>query len=384
MEKAMPLSIRVPGFSHIGGKHCETTALRKALAHNGINLSEEMLFGLGGGTGFIYWNSKQMPFPFIGGRNGKFPDFIQNICKSVGAQVEVMETSSANKGARNLIEVLERGQPCVVYGDIHFLPYFATEGHFGGHAFVIYGIEGDRALVSDRGRLPISVSLSDLEQARSSHFAPFAPKNRILKLSFPGKPRDIKDGIVSAMHCCYEAMIYPPLKSFGLSGLAKLADTVMEWPRRFHGIHLYDCFVGTFINIETGGTGGGAFRFMYANFLREAGQILKWPDILKAADLFENVGRAWNGISEGFLPDSFPELAAARRLLLENNRIFEEDDLSDLSAMHSINSQLRDLRQEVDSQANKLPSILSAVKAKIQNCYEAESKALESLSLCLP
>ena len=33
----------------------------------GIELSEPMLFGLGEGLGFIFWNMKSMNFPFIGG-----------------------------------------------------------------------------------------------------------------------------------------------------------------------------------------------------------------------------------------------------------------------------------------------------------------------------
>ncbi|MEU9986855.1 BtrH N-terminal domain-containing protein [Streptomyces sp. NPDC048045] len=51
-----------------GMQHCETTALGVLLRHEGLDLSEPMLFGLGSGLSFIYWDSKGMGFPFLGGR----------------------------------------------------------------------------------------------------------------------------------------------------------------------------------------------------------------------------------------------------------------------------------------------------------------------------
>lgn len=36
-----------------GGQHCETTALGVLLRHQGLDLSEPMLFGLGSGLSFL-------------------------------------------------------------------------------------------------------------------------------------------------------------------------------------------------------------------------------------------------------------------------------------------------------------------------------------------
>ena len=49
--------------------HCETTALGVLLGHLGIDLSEPMLFGLGEGLSFVYWDAKYLDFPFLGGRS---------------------------------------------------------------------------------------------------------------------------------------------------------------------------------------------------------------------------------------------------------------------------------------------------------------------------
>lgn len=62
--------LMVGGYTHHPGHHCESTAARNVFVHAGIDLSEEMLFGLGEGLGFIYWFMKgkkvAMPFPFVG------------------------------------------------------------------------------------------------------------------------------------------------------------------------------------------------------------------------------------------------------------------------------------------------------------------------------
>ncbi|MGI8462471.1 MAG: BtrH N-terminal domain-containing protein, partial [Solirubrobacterales bacterium] len=44
----------VPGYRHVPGNHCGSTALRNLLAFHGAELSEEMAFGLGAGACFYY------------------------------------------------------------------------------------------------------------------------------------------------------------------------------------------------------------------------------------------------------------------------------------------------------------------------------------------
>lgn len=51
----MPERLMLEGFELFVGKHCESTALKRVLDYHGLSLSEEMLFGLSGGVGFIYW-----------------------------------------------------------------------------------------------------------------------------------------------------------------------------------------------------------------------------------------------------------------------------------------------------------------------------------------
>ena len=77
----MAEKIIIEGLPQFIGKHCETSSLKKVLDYHRLSLSEEMLFGLGGGAGFIYWYMKLMLSPFIGTRYGKVADFLTGICQ---------------------------------------------------------------------------------------------------------------------------------------------------------------------------------------------------------------------------------------------------------------------------------------------------------------
>ena len=139
------------GFNPFVGKHCETTALKRVLDYHGLSLSEEMLLGLGGGAGFIYWYMKMMPSPFVGTRYGKGTDFPMNIFRRIGGGVTIIETSSPKKGYEELKALLRGGEPAVVYGDMVYLPYLALPevAHFGGHVIVVFGLDEGRDEVGE-------------------------------------------------------------------------------------------------------------------------------------------------------------------------------------------------------------------------------------------
>ena len=93
----------IENFSPFTGKHCETTATGSLLKQIGIELSEPMLFGIGEGLGFIFWNMKTMDLPFIGGRIK--PDVLtENICRNLDLRLEVSETSSVKKAWEKYVD----------------------------------------------------------------------------------------------------------------------------------------------------------------------------------------------------------------------------------------------------------------------------------------
>ena len=376
----------IEGFKQFGGKHCLTAALKNILDYHGLHLSEEMLFGLGGGVGFIYWYMKLMPGPFIGTRYGKGTDPLIDTCRRMGAKVTIVQTTSPKKGHEELKKLLGEGEPAFVFVDMAYLPYMAIpeKAHFGGHAVVVFGLDEEEATVyiSDRGKKPVTVSIEDLKRARSSKFPPFPPKNKLLKIKYPSKIENLEKGIRESIGECCTNMLRPPVKNIGLAGIQKWAHIVLKWPQQFKGLDLFGCLFNVFVYIEIGGTGGSAFRTMYAQFLREASSILDKSDLNEVAEMFEDSGKIWSEIAAAALPDSWPTLKRTRELCVEKNRIFEEQESGALKKMQKINLELDDLMKKAaeDLQEKNLAPLLSGLEQKILECYEAEKKAFQTLS----
>ncbi|MGC1121905.1 MAG: BtrH N-terminal domain-containing protein [Candidatus Methanofastidiosia archaeon] len=379
--------IILDNFKYFGGKHCQTTALRNILRYYGIDMSEELLLGLGGGLGFIYWYMKQMPAPFVGGRSGgRNEEFMTKMMERMGGKGSLFETGSIKRGHGHLMEVLRRGEPVYTYVDMAYLPYLALPGdaHFGAHTIVVYGVDEqeDSVHVSDRGNGPFTVSVEDLTNARNSKFPPFQPKNKILEIEVPEQPIDVKEGIVEAIkECCY-TMQNPPITNFGLAGIKKWAKIIPDWPKQFQGLNLYGCLMNVYIYIEIGGSGGSAFRPMYAEFLREASQIIGNPELESVADLFEESGRMWSEVAEAALPDSWPTLGKARKLMYEKNEVFEQQKTGAFERMIRINAELDDLMKKAarELEEEDVSPLLRDLQQKVMNLYESETRAISALA----
>jgi hypothetical protein len=372
------------GFRPFVGKHCETTALKRALDYHGLVLSEEMLLGLGGGIGFIYWYMKMMPSPFVGGRNGKVAEFAVTACKRLGAEVTVMETASAKRGYEELKALLRNGEPAVVYLDMAYLPYFAVpeEAHFGGHSVVVFGLDedADQVHIYDRGKNPVTVSIADLGRARGSKSPPFPPKHRLLEIKYPAQIGNLSTGIKDSILECCHSMLKPPIKSIGLAGLQKWAEMVVRWPEQFKGLNLLGALMNGFMYIEIAGTGGSAFRTMYARFLEQASSIINKPSLKEVAEMMRQSAVVWSQIAAGLLPDSWPNLKRMRQLMVEKNRLFEEQEPGALDGMAKINHEFDDLMAKAVEDLKRTPVFLSDVQKSILKCHDLESQAFQRLS----
>ena len=185
----------IEGYSRFGGRHCETAALRNVMAHMQVldprtrqPFSEEMLLGLGGGIGVAYWVFEMGHGATfcIGTRHGGKFEFLEKICGRAGLRLDSRETSGALQGEKDLRDILRNGRPAIVRGDMAYLPYLAlpSPAHFGGHTFVVYGIDDAAgvARVADRAAAPLTVRLAELAAARGSRHQPFPPHHKLFEV----------------------------------------------------------------------------------------------------------------------------------------------------------------------------------------------------------
>jgi hypothetical protein len=305
------------GFKHFTTHHCVTGSMRHVYVYNDHDLSEEMLLGIGAGVSFSYWHFKGQA-PFIGGRGGFKPPMEEVTGQRTGVVVQTQTTTSARKARQTLLEMLEAGRPVMIGCDMGFLPYFdfgGQEYHFGGHVVVVCGYdpETDQVLVADREEESHVVSMADLEKARGSTFKPFPPKNLWYTFDFEGKRQPTPDEVRQAILEMAQPMLEPPIRNIGVKGIRKAAEEVPRWPEKLDAHELRFALFNTYIFISpVGGTGGGAFRYMFSRFLSEAAAIVGDASLEEGAADFQRIGDEWEALGEWFREVSEASKPAAR------------------------------------------------------------------------
>lgn len=137
----------VPGYRHVPGNHCGSTALRNLLAFHGLELSEELAFGLGAGACFYYLAlDGQSPSRFTNGRTARLEEqFVE-----LTAAPLRLETSEDPEASWELARgVIDSGRPALLLTDLYHLDHYGRSAHFPGHAVVLAGYDDERAYLSD-------------------------------------------------------------------------------------------------------------------------------------------------------------------------------------------------------------------------------------------
>ncbi|MCL4535301.1 MAG: BtrH N-terminal domain-containing protein [Bacteroidetes bacterium] len=291
----------LPGFVPLATHHCVTGSLRHVYECNGYPISEELLLGLGAGIGFAYFQFKGQP-PFLGGRANVGRPGEEGLERAAGrrtgVKVELWRTASAKKAEAALLGLLESGQPVMLGVDMGYLPYFdfPEEFHFGGHAIVVCGYDAQerQVLVADRDGVPHPVSLAQLAKARGSKHKPFPPEHLWYTFDFRERQAPEPGEVRAAIREVLAGLLRPPIANLGVKGIRKAAASLREWPLAMGEAELRRACFNAFIFIDyTGGTGGGAFRYLYGRFLGEAAAITGEGRLVAVGEEVRAVGDRW-------------------------------------------------------------------------------------------
>lgn len=281
-------------FKHTHSAHCESGVMSLLMSHHGLPLSEAMVFGLSGAMMFAY-----LPFIKLGGMpliayRSRPKGIIHGLRKNLGIKMQMHTFSKSQKGMDRLDELLNQGKIVGAQSSVFWLPYFPPEMrfHFNAHNLIIYGKEAGDYLISD----PVfettkCCAATDLEKARFVK-GMMAPKGL---LYYPlHVPEHIKYETIlpRVIRKNAKAMLKTPVPIAGIRGIRALAKSIGKLERK--DPRWAKLFLGHIVRMqEEIGTGGAGFRFIYASFLQEAGNILDRPQLKEASQMMTAVGDQW-------------------------------------------------------------------------------------------
>jgi pimeloyl-ACP methyl ester carboxylesterase len=284
--------VLIDDYRNPPGEHCGSTAMRNLLRHYcSLELREEVVFGLGAGLDFLYFASDRFsPSVFTFGRSVTLE---QDLATALGVdyreQVEPDDGAAWQKVRQEVCE----GRPTMLSGDAFYLDYRDFKVHFPAHRFVLVGYDDDAQVAMIADRLDPEPQRCSYRALRLSRNPPEFISTYNLWGKFFGV--EICHSLVEAYRAALalnsrRMLEGDPATAEGLravtgdptaevvTGVAGLAAFLRDLPgwrhrddRQLLARYASDC-------IEKFGTGGGNFRTMYAEFLRQARAVV--PDLV--------------------------------------------------------------------------------------------------------
>jgi len=282
-------------FSHRHSAHCETGTVSALLRNNGLDLSEPMVFGIGGGVFFVH-----LPFLKLGGiqltgYRGLPGSIIKHSCRNLGIKVRTMRFRSPEEGMAELDRRLALGEAVGLRTSGFWLPYFpqSMRFQFNAHHLVVFGKEGGDYLISDPVfEYTVRCPADDLRRARFAKGL-FAPKGFLFYLEGVPQSPDMKKAVISGIKYTCKQMLGIPLPFMGVRGIRYLSGKMKAWPDKY-GLEKAAFCLGSLVRMqEEIGTGGAGFRFMYTAFLQEAAVITGLSAVGEAAEMMSETGDKW-------------------------------------------------------------------------------------------
>lgn len=317
--------IRLEGFRHVPGKHCGSTALMNAARYLGEPLSEPMCFGLGAGLGFFLIEGQGMkPSRAISTRSFNLEASFFN---HLGVDFAWIQCSRPDQALARVKEKLREGTPVMLQTDIFYLDYYNSSTHFPGHVVLLTGVDeakGEATLSDTHFEDVQKLSLSSLLSGWNVEMPPFVIQHNFFPVRLPERPPDqplvtaktLRTAIRAQAESLLRNLDLGPAK-WGLAYLGAFAEKLPSW-RKAEDADF--CYRFAYQVIEKRGTGGGAFRLIYADFLEEAKEVLPKVASLGLPAMVRSAGRSWSELAALLreLSESYSEakIEEAQKLIL--------------------------------------------------------------------
>lgn len=285
-------------LAHRSGNHCGSTALRDLAGYYGWGFTEAECFGLGAGLGFSYLDLPESPERLFFGRT-RWLEWA--FFEALGVDHEVIEGQAFDDAWSAITARVDAGDPVMIFTDLYYLDYFDSDTHFSPHSLLVVGYEDDRVHLADGEFDDVqTLPLDRLEAAMTSdHVVPL--QCRYLVVEDPTVTVHVPTATGAAIRETAQFMLDPSAASrategFGEQGVPAIrtfADDLPSW----HALS-DPSWTARFAyqNVERRGTGGGAFRRMYADFLAAVQEDVPMP--IDAPDRMAGIAEDWTALGD--------------------------------------------------------------------------------------
>jgi hypothetical protein len=283
-------------FQHRQAVHCESGVTSSLLKFQGIEMNEQMVFGIGSGLFFGYFPfikiGSIMVITFRSAPGGIF----RKAVKRLGVPHEIRRFRDPQKAMQELDELLDAGTPVGLQTSLFWLPYLSEKlrNHFNAHNIIVYGREGDTYLVSEPLMdEPVTIARQDLIRARFAKGG-MDPNGKMYWLTGkPASPPDLRACVLKGLRETCFIMLKLPVPILGVRGIRSFAGAIRRWPKKLSP-EIIKLNLHQFILMqEVVGSGGAGFRFMFAAFLKQCADILNRPALLEISLGMTAVGDQW-------------------------------------------------------------------------------------------
>lgn len=301
----------IENFPNQRRMHCETGTLVNLMEYYGFKISEPMAFGIGSGLYFMY-------FPWL-----KVQDFILVVMRTRPTAIirsfakrmhlgfhEQSFGNNVEKATKALDDLVAKNIPVGLASNLFGLKYLSNIGFeldYNGHHYVVVGKEGSRYVIADTNETIPNDDYVYLEETylRYSRFRPgiSAPHGWMFHIDplpedYSAKI-DLKPAIIDGMKETCKNMMSRKLKFFGVKGIHYLANDTRKWPRKYTQKEIDNQLLWDYRILERAGTGGSGYRYIYADFLKEAAALFQNEVLEDSGRLFTNAADCWRQFTVG-------------------------------------------------------------------------------------
>lgn len=291
--------------------HCESGTIMNFLHYYGYDISETMVIGIGSAIHFTF-----LPFVNQDNSHGKgkylmFRIMSLYVCKNLAKQLNFKLHSrffcSKKKAMQSIDSLLEKNIPVGLVTNIKYLPYYMEnlpfnlnlrQVSFPFHCVAATKKDKDNYYLYDN----LSVSTDDIKQVSNENLlkARFladlkltSPHGRLFFITEAPQNVNLKRAVCNGIKKTCKLMLHLPTNYFGVKGIALLAKYIKKWSKTMSEEELFVNLRKITLMSEYTGTGGSGYRYMYATFLHEAGQILNNDNFDKIANEMTNAADMW-------------------------------------------------------------------------------------------